>query len=81
MIAVMINGSATDNLSSVVSTVFKVSDEYNQVEPKISAFGNTISLEAWRNAKDTDGRTYSIFVDVKDKAGNETKKSTTVICK
>jgi hypothetical protein len=80
MASVLVNGAATDNLSSVYSTVFRVNDEYKLVEPKISAFGGTISLDTWCNEQDKTGRIYTISVTVKDKAGNEATGMATVTC-
>ncbi|MCX6006964.1 MAG: hypothetical protein NTZ34_06845 [Chloroflexi bacterium] len=77
---VLVSGAATDNLSGVSSTVFNVRDEYNLVEPKISAFGNTIKLDAWCNDKDKTGRIYTLSAVVKDKADNEATKTATVTC-
>jgi hypothetical protein len=80
LVDVTIGGEATDNLSGIASTTFKVEDEYDTVEPNISDFNTTIQLEAWRNGDDLDGRVYTISVTTKDKADNETSNSTTVIC-
>ncbi|MCX6006962.1 MAG: hypothetical protein NTZ34_06835, partial [Chloroflexi bacterium] len=80
MVSVVVNGTATDNLSDVVSTVLNVKDEYNLVEPKITAFGNTINLDAWCDDKDKTGRIYTISAIVKDKAGNEAESKATVTC-
>jgi endo-1,4-beta-xylanase len=80
LIDAMINGSATDNLSGISSTVFKVDDEYRLIEPKLSAFNTSIKLDTWKNDNDKDGRIYTITAIITDKAGNETKASTTVVC-
>lgn len=80
MVKVNISGAASDQLSGVVTTSFKVTDEYGKVQPAISNFGNIIQLEAWRNGDDLDGRLYTISVTAVDKAGNQANASTTVIC-
>jgi dipeptidyl aminopeptidase/acylaminoacyl peptidase len=79
MVPVTIGGGASDSLSSIASTLFSVVDEYGTVQPAVSGFNTTIALEAWRNPKDRNGRTYTITVVVTDKAGNKTTKSATVI--
>ncbi|MBU4304475.1 MAG: DUF11 domain-containing protein [Candidatus Omnitrophica bacterium] len=80
LVDVTINGLADDGLSGIVSTTFKVEDEYHNVEPNISDFGTTIRLEAWRRGDDLDGRNYIVSVTAKDKAGNESSAATVVIC-
>jgi hypothetical protein len=77
---VAVNGTATDNLSGVSSTMFQVDDEYHLVQPKISDFNSSLKLDAWCDEKDTNGRTYSITVNVKDKAGNESRSTCNVTC-
>jgi hypothetical protein len=80
MVKVTVNGSASDQLSGIAATSFKVTDEYGKVEPTISKFGDVIQLEAWRNGDDANGRIYTISVIATDKAGNQATASTTVIC-
>jgi endo-beta-N-acetylglucosaminidase D len=80
MVDVTIGGSASDNLSDIASTVFKVTDEYKTTEPAILDFNTKTQLEAWREGNDKDGRIYTISVIIKDRADNETTNSTTVIC-
>jgi len=80
MVKVTVNGSASDQLSGIAATSFKVTDEYGKVEPTISKFGDVIQLEAWRNGDDSNGRIYTISVTATDKAGNQATASTTVIC-
>ncbi|MFH1338997.1 MAG: thrombospondin type 3 repeat-containing protein [Candidatus Omnitrophota bacterium] len=80
LVDVTIAGEATDNLSGIASTAFKVEDEYDTIEPAIFDFGSIIPLDAWRDGNDLDGRTYTISVTAKDKADNEAASSTTVIC-
>jgi len=80
MIPVLIGGQAVDSLSGIDTTAFQVNDKYGKLHPTINSFNSTIKLEAWRNGGDMDGRVYTISVTVKDKAGNASSKSTTVIC-
>ncbi len=77
-VQVTINGSATDALSGVISKVFTVTDEYNEVQASLSDFGEKIELIAWRNGDDKEGRIYTIKVVVTDKADNSTTKETVV---
>lgn len=79
MVNITISGSSADALSGVSSTTFKVTDEYGKVEPKISKFGDTIQLEAWRKGDDLDGRIYTISVTATDYAGNKATATATVI--
>jgi len=78
MVPVVVSGSASDALSGVASTAFTVADEYGLVQPALSAFGQTILLQASRKASDRDGRVYTISVRVTDLAGNVTTASTRV---
>jgi hypothetical protein len=59
------------------SATFQVTDEYGLVHPSGSIAVNDdgtyrvrVSLTASREGSDRDGRTYSITVSAKDKAGN-----------
>lgn len=69
-VQVNILGQTFDNLSGVASVKFTVTDEYGQVEPPITKFGDKIKLVPWRNNDDQDGRIYTITVVVTDYAGN-----------
>lgn len=80
LVDVNISGSATDTLSGITITSFKVNDEYKVIEPQISGFNTSIQLEAWRNGDDLDGRIYNILVTIKDKANNEASAKAAVIC-
>jgi len=75
---VLIQGEATD-LCSDVTLEFTVVDEYGEVEPDISDFGEVIQLKASRLGKDKDGRTYTIFVTAEDGSGNTSSASTVVL--
>ena len=62
MIDVTVSGEAKDTLSSIVSTTFKVEDEYKKIEPTIPSFDSIIKLESSRQGSDKDGRLYTISV-------------------
>lgn len=78
MVDVIIAGSASDN-NPIANKIFEVQDEYDQVEPSITEFGNTIKLQASRQGQDKDGRKYLIKTKVSDLAGNETQTTTEVL--
>ena len=42
-------------------------------------FGSVIPLESWRAGSDMDGRLYTITAVTKDKAGNESTGTATVL--
>ena len=76
-----IGGSGVDSGSGTYSTV----DSYGQVQPAGSftiqpdgSYSFTILLEARRSGRDKNGRTYTITVTAKDRAGNIGKKAVTV---
>ncbi len=79
IVPVTISGTITDMGSGVdpSSATFQVTDEYGLVHPSGSIAVNDdgsyrvqVSLTASREGSDRDGRTYSITVSAKDKAGN-----------
>jgi hypothetical protein len=76
---VVISGSAIDTGSGIASLAFTVVDEYDQVEPTITGFGQTIQLEAWRYGNDMEGRTYTITATATDNLGHVTTASTVVL--
>lgn len=78
MVDVTIKGEAVDNLSGIESLTFKVIDEYGKIQPSIAGFGSTVKLESSRRGDDSDGRTYTITVIAKDKAGNKSSISAVV---
>ena len=80
MVDVFIDGSASDDSSGISDISFTVTDEYGIYEPEISDFGDIIQLEAWRDANDKNGRTYTITVTATDNEGNQSTASTTVVC-
>jgi hypothetical protein len=78
-VAVTISGTITDTGSGVApgTAMFRVSDEYGLVQPSGPIVVNDggsyrvqVLLTASRNGSDLDGRTYTITVSAKDKAGN-----------
>jgi murein DD-endopeptidase MepM/ murein hydrolase activator NlpD len=69
MVSVRIGGSVTEE--NLFATVFGASDEYGEVEPAVSNFGQTIKLQARRNGNDPDGRVYAVRAVSEDLAGNE----------
>jgi VCBS repeat-containing protein len=78
-VTVQVSGRITDLGSGVdpASATFTTVDSYGQVQPHgtfgVDSNGNfsfSLQLEARRNGQDKAGRTYSITIRVKDKAGN-----------
>jgi alpha-tubulin suppressor-like RCC1 family protein/murein DD-endopeptidase MepM/ murein hydrolase activator NlpD len=69
MVSVRIGGSVTEE--NLFATVFGASDEYGEVEPAVSNFGQAIKLQARRNGNDPDGRVYAVRAVSEDLAGNE----------
>lgn len=77
MVDVRIMGGSSD--INLVSTTFKIVDEYKAVEPLLSNFGQTVKLEAKRRGDDLDGRLYEIQAEANDLAGNISRASKRVI--
>lgn len=77
---VAVGGEAEDFLSGIGTLLLKVIDEYRKIEPVVTNFGDIISLEAWRDGEDKDGRVYAISVAAKDKADNSVSAATIVLC-
>jgi PQQ-like domain len=78
-VPVSISGNMSDAGSGLNRSTarYSVWDEYGQVQPgggvTVDANGNysvSVPLIAARNGNDTDGRTYSVSLSVKDNAGN-----------
>ena len=74
-----LSGTITDTGSGVdaSSATFEVKDEYGLVQPSgpvdVHADGSyrvQVLLPASREGSDSDGRTFSVTVSAKDKAGN-----------
>lgn len=80
MVDVTVNGGASDSISGIASVVFTVRDEYGRIEPVINDFNTTISLEAWREGTDADGRHYTVTLKITDKADNIRIVSTEAVC-
>ena len=79
MVFVTLTGTITDAGSGIdaSSATFEVKDEYGLVQPfgsvDVNADGSyrvQVLLTASREGSDSDGRTYSVTVSAKDKAGN-----------
>jgi peptidoglycan hydrolase-like protein with peptidoglycan-binding domain len=82
MVPVTISGTASG--AGVTSISYKVTDEYKKVQPSGTATVNAngtysfvVSLEAYRNGNDMDGRFYTILLTATDRFGRIT--TTTVI--
>jgi probable HAF family extracellular repeat protein len=85
LVPVTVSGAITDEGSGVSSAAYQVTDEYGQIQPSGNItpgvdgeYAFTIELQASRDAKDKDGRRYTIKVSATDEAGNEGSKSATV---
>ncbi|MDP2632621.1 MAG: peptidoglycan DD-metalloendopeptidase family protein [Candidatus Curtissbacteria bacterium] len=78
MIDVKILGSSTDTIG-ILSKVFGIEDEYNEVEPAVNNFDDVIKLMASRKGEDLDGRKYVVQVTIKDLAGNENTSTAEII--
>src|SRR5262249_16731947 len=88
LVSVTISGKITDALSGVdpSSAKYAVTDEYGVIHPSGSitlnpdgSYSFVVRLQATRDAKDKDGRVYSIKIDAKDKLGNAGSKTIRVI--
>jgi hypothetical protein len=88
-VPVTVSGKITDNAGGSgvdpATVSYTVVDEYGQNQPAgaitLAADGSysfTVNLVADRNGSDKDGRTYTITVMAKDKAGNLASKSVVV---
>lgn len=87
LISVTVAGKITDALSGVDPSTarFAVSDEYHQIEPTGAVTVNgdgtysfVVRLSPTRQAKDTNGRLYTITLQAKDKLGFTATKTVTV---
>jgi len=83
MTPVTISGTVTD--ATLVKTTYAVVDEYGKVQPTgnvtVAANGSfsfVVSLEAYRNGNDADGRVYTVKITATD-AGNRSTTATTVV--
>jgi probable HAF family extracellular repeat protein len=90
LITVTVSGTITedepdDSGVQAGSTIYKVIDEYEQIQPKgsftLDAGGGytfTVKLQASKNGDDKDGRHYTIEVSATDNAGNTDTESAIV---
>jgi hypothetical protein len=79
MLPVVVNGSTADTGSQGVKVVFEVKDEYGEVQPALSAFGETIRLQASVRPKDCNGRLYRVTATATDEAGQTNSVSRFVL--
>jgi N-acetylneuraminic acid mutarotase len=79
MVAVTVTGAMSDSLSGInlAAASFSTIDEYGRVQPSgtiaVNADGTfsfSVDLEARRDGRDGDGRTYTIVITALDLAGN-----------
>ena len=84
MLPVTVTGSVTD--ASPVTVTYNVVDEYGKIQPSGNvtlgaggAYSFVVSLEAYRNGNDSNGRVYTITVKAVDAAGLISTKSATVL--
>jgi hypothetical protein len=68
---VKVLGSATDSGSGLASLQFEVKDEYGEVQPPLTEFGQVIVLKAAVKPRDRDGRVYSVTATATDNAGQK----------
>jgi probable HAF family extracellular repeat protein len=90
LVTVTVSGTITDDEPDdsgvqAGSTVYRVMDEYGQVQPSGSftletdgRYAFPVALQASRRGNDQDGRRYTIEVNATDYAGNEGSASATV---
>ena len=83
MTPVTITGRITD--ATLVSASYRVVDEYRRMQPRGSitiapdgTYSFVVSLEAYRNGNDYNGRTYTVIVTARD-AANRTGTAQVVI--
>jgi hypothetical protein len=74
MTPVTISGRITD--ATLASASYRVVDEYRRIQPRGTitvapdgSYSFVVSLEAYRNGNDYDGRTYTVIVTATDAAG------------
>ena len=74
MTPVTITGRITD--ATLVSASYRVVDEYRRIQPSgpitwapDGSYSFVVSLEAYRNGNDYNGRTYTVIVSATDAAG------------
>ncbi len=81
---VTVTGTIID--ATAVSVSFKVVDEYKKIQPAGTVtvgpgggYSFMVSLEAYRNGNDSNGRLYTIMVTATDAGGRTRQASTTVL--
>jgi uncharacterized lipoprotein YddW (UPF0748 family) len=89
IVDVTLAGAAEDTGTGIESISFRVRDEYGLIQPEIAPipgnglarvdFAQAIPLEASREGKDKDGRTYTLEVTVTDRACRARTASVTVL--
>ena len=76
MVNIKIRGSVTHYGSEIDSIIIKLEDKYGiHKMPPLHGFEHAIPVESWRVDTDMDGRSYTITVEVTDKAGRQSKKT------
>jgi len=76
MVNIKIRGSVTHCGSEIDSIIIKLEDKYGiHKMPPLHGFEHAIPVESWRVDTDMDGRSYTITVEVTDKAGRQSKKT------
>jgi hypothetical protein len=89
MVDVTLAGAAEDTGTGIDAVSFRVLDEYGLVQPDVASiagdglarveFSQAIPLEAAREAKDKNGRTYTLEVTVTDRACQTRTATVTVV--
>jgi hypothetical protein len=85
MRTVLFSGSAADAGSGLGTLTYTMIDEYGEFGSSGSitllssgGFSFNLSLKAWRDGTDPDGRTYTVIVTAVDNVGNESKRTVRV---
>ena len=87
MVNVSINGSGTDSVSGLGSVSYVVTDEYGAplniptrtLTGSLASWADVLAVEARREGKDKNGRTYVVVATLKDVAGNTVTATTTIL--
>lgn len=88
LVSITISGRITDALAGVDPTTarYAVDDEYNLIEPagpvtlnSDGTYSFVVRVSPTRQAKDTNGRLYSITIEARDKLGFAASKTVSVI--
>lgn len=86
-IQVTLSGTGSDATSGLGEVSYVVTDEYGTqlaISPRTLSgaaanWAETLTVEAWRNGNDRDGRLYRVTATVKDSAGNTTQTTVDII--